>query len=472
MSPSILSGIYTDSAPDMRNSYPRNMAPVVKKSGVSDSYLKPAEGIEAWGSGVPGVGRGGMSWNGALYRVMGTSLCRIDSTGAVTVLGDVGGTAQVTMDYGFDRIAIASGGNLFYWDGAALTQVTDPDLGTVNDVRWIAGYYVTTDGTSIVVTELNDPTAVNPLKYGSAEVDPDPIKAIDELRNEMYAVGRYTIEVFDNIGGDFFPFQRIPSAHVPKGVIGTHAYCSIGSTFVFCGSGRGEAPGVYLMTPGDTQKLSTREIDRILLDYTEEQLAFAVMETITDKNRELVLLHLPDRCLVYDMVGSKLLQESVWYTLDSGILTPATYRARNFVWCYDRWCCEDPTIAAMGQLTDTVSTHYAGAIGWDFGTPMVYNEGSDAIVLELELVALPGRVPLGADPVVWTSHSFDGETWSQERPVSVGTQGERARRAAWRNCGRIRHYRMQKFRGTSDAHLPVLRLEMKAEPLSTRPGRG
>jgi hypothetical protein len=119
--------------------------------------------------------------------------------------------------------------------------------------------------------------------------------AVDELRNELYAIGRYTFEVFDNVGGDFFPFQVIQSAQVPKGAIGTHAYCSIGDTFVFLGSGRGEAPAVYKMVPGDTQKLSTREIDTILAGYTEAQLSQAVMEVRVDKNQQLVYLHLPDR---------------------------------------------------------------------------------------------------------------------------------------------------------------------------------
>ena len=467
----LLNGIYVDAAPDMRTSYPRNLVPVVKKTGIAQNYLKPADGIAAWGAGGPGIGRGGINWNGTIYRAMGTKLCSISSGGAITELGEIGGFSVATLDYGFDRLAIASAGHLFYWDGAALTQVTDPDLGVVNDLKWIAGYYATTDGTYIVVTNLADPMTVSPFKYGSAEADPDKIVALDSLRNELYAFGRYTIEVFENIGGDFFPFSRIAGALVPKGAIGTHAYCSIGNTFIFLGSGRDEAPAVYLMLPGDTQKLSTREIDRILTGYTEAELSVSVMESIVDKNQQLVLLHLPDRTLAYDTIASRLLGESIWYTLDSGTIAPAQYRGRNFVWAYDRWCCEDPTTAALGQLTDTVSTHYGAAIGWDFGTTMLYNDGNDAILLDLELVALPGRVPLGAAPQVWTSHSFDGETWSAERMIAAGEQGQRAKRLAWRNAGRIRNYRMQRFRGTSDAHLPLLRLEAKTEPLFTRAGR-
>ena len=55
------------------------------------------------------MGRGGINWNdGNLYRVMGTKFCSVAADGAVTVLGDVGGTGQVSLDYGFDRIAIVS----------------------------------------------------------------------------------------------------------------------------------------------------------------------------------------------------------------------------------------------------------------------------------------------------------------------------------------------------------------------------
>lgn len=467
----VLNGIFADSSADFRTSYPRNMIPVPKEQGISKGYLRPAPGVTQVGTG-PGVGRGGINWNGMLYRVLGTSLVRIDPLGNVTTLGDVGGGGPVTMDYSFDRLAIASGGRLYYWDGKTLTQVTDHDLGTVVHMKWISGYFMTTDGTNLIVTELNDPTSVNPLKYGSAESDPDPIMAVDELRNEAYAIGRYTIEVFQNVGGSNFPFQVIEGAQIPKGAIGTHAYCSIGNTFVFLGSGRGEAPAVYAVVPGDTQKLSTREIDRILLNYSETTLANAVVECIVDRNHQFVYIHLPDQCLVYDTMASKAIGDNVWYTLDSGIGSKSTYRARDFVWCYDQWNCDDPTSAAFGVLADDVSTHYGQVVGWEFGTQILYNSGNGAIIHELELVCLPGRVVLGADPVIWTSYSLDGETWSQEHPTKAGKQGERNKRIAWRKQGKLMNWRIQKFRGTSDAHLSVARLETALEPLFTRPRNG
>jgi hypothetical protein len=464
----IIAGIYADTgSPDFRTAYPRNMIPVPKAQGISNGYLRQADGIELGGEG-PGTDRGGIRWNSELYRVMGTKLCRISANNSVAVLGDVGGGGAVTMDYGFDRLAIASGGRLYYWNGVDLSQVTDPDLGQALSVKWIAGYFMTTDGTHIVVTDLADPASVQTLNYGSAEADPDPIWAVDMLRNEAYAFGRYTIEVFQNVGGEGFPFQRIQGAQVGKGIMGSRSYASLGDTFVFLGSGRGEAPGVYQMTPGNVQKISTREIDRVLRGYTEDQLSGVVVEATVDKGHQHVYVHLPDQCLVYDTVGSAVIGDPLWFALTSSIVGLGTYRARNMVWCYDRWNVGDPTTSLFGCLTDDKCSHFGSTVGWEFSTQVVYANGNGAIVHDLELVCLSGKAEVGAKPVVWTQYSTDGQTWSQERAVSVGKTGERLKRIAWRNQGHLRHWRIQRFRGASDARLAVARLEAQLEPLATK----
>jgi len=462
----ILNGIYSNESADFRSSYPRNMVPVPKSQGISQGYLRPGDGIVSFGTG-PGVDRGGINWNGICYRVMGSNLVSVNEGGSVNILGTVAGSEQVRFDYSFDRLAIAAGGNLYYWNGI-LTQVIDPDLGRVLDVQWIDGYFVTTDGTSLVVTELNDPTSVNPLKYGSSEADPDPIVGVRKWRGELYAFNRYTVEVFDNVGGSFFPFQRNPGAKMERGAIGPH--CVVAGFLqevAFLGGGRNESPAIWLGANGGTDKLSTREIDQILQQYSESELSKVVMETRVDKNHELLYIHLPDRTVVYDASGSKVTGEPVWFHLDSGIFTPSTYRARNLVWCYDKWLSGDPTSSALGYLNDSVSTHYGQVIGWEFGTVILYNEGLGAIFHQLELTCLPGRVPLGANPIVWTSFSVDGEGWSKEVAVSAGKQGERNKRLIWLRQGSLENMRIQKFRGTSDAFLSVARLDIQLEPLYT-----
>lgn len=462
----ILNGIYTDNGPDLRTSYPVNLMPVPKKSGISNGFLRPADGLVANGTG-PGVDRGGINWNGVCYRVMGTKLVTVASNGAVTVLGDVGGPVNtlVTMDYSFDRLAIASGGRLYYWNGA-LTQVTDPDLGVVLDVVWVDGYFMTTDGEFLVVTELADPTQVNPLKYGSSEVDPDPVVALLKLRNEIYALNRNTIEVFDNVGGDFFPFQRIDGAQIQKGVIGTFACCVYLETVAFLGSGRNEEPGIYLGANATAQKISTQEIDQVLLQFTEAQLATVKMEARNDKNHQHLYVHLPDRTIVYDAAASEALGEQVWFTLTTSTVGFSQYRARNLVWAYDKWLVGDPQSSTIGYMVDTTGEHWGQIVRWEFGTIIAYNEGNGAIFHELELVALTGRVALGKDPIISTSYSVDGQSWSQDRPIRVGTTGNTRKRLAWFQQGHMRNWRIQRFRGDTQAHLSFARLEAQIEGLA------
>lgn len=461
----LLSGIYASSSPALRTSYPVNLMPVPIKSGISNGFLRPGDGIVANGTG-PGIDRGGINWNGICYRVMGTKLVTVASDGTVTTLGDVGGptTGLVTFDYSFDRLAIVSGGRLYYWNGA-LTQVTDPDLGIVLDMVWVDGYFMTTDGTSLVVTELSDPTQVNPLKYGSSEVDPDPVVALLKLRNEVYALNRYTIEVFDNVGGEFFPFQRIDGAQVQKGAVGTFACCVFADAIAFLGSGRNEAPGIYLGVNGQSAKVSTQEIDATLLKYTDGQLSTVKLEARNDKAQQLLYIHLPDRTLVYDATASQALGEQVWFTLTTSVLGDAQYRARNLVWAYDKWLVGDPQSSNIGYLVQDVGTHWGQTVRWEFGTAIVYNEGNGAIFNRLELVSLTGSVALGTNPKISTSYSVDGKSWSQDRSISVGTTGAN-KRLAWFQQGHMRNWRIQRFQGDSDAHLSFVRLEAQIEPLA------
>lgn len=461
----VLSGTYTDQAGDFRSSYPINLIPVPKENGIANGYLRPIDGLVQDGVG-PGVDRGGINWNGAHYRVMGTSLVSIDRLGAVTTLGDVGGDGQVSFAYSFDRLAIASGGSLFYLLNGTLSQVTDADLGLVIDVMWIDGYFMTTDGVDLVVSDLNDPTSVNPLKYGSSEADPDSINGLLKIQNEVYAVNRYTIEVFDNVGGDNFPFSRIEGAMIQKGSLGTYCHCEFVDVVAFMGGGKKEAPAVYLAINATTTKISSREIDQILLLFTEAQLSKCVVEKRIDKGHQHLWIHLPDRVIVYDYAGSKVAGDALWYVMTSGLSDFSTYPARNLVWVYDRWQCADPTSSKFGHLDGSISTQYGVDARWEFGTTIVYNESTGAIFHQLELVCLTGRVAPGTNPTISTSYSIDGEKWSQEKFVKVGSIGQTGKRIVWFQQGHMRTWRIQRFRGDSQAHISIARLEAQLEPLA------
>jgi len=461
----ILSGI-TTSGTDFRSDYPLNLIPVPKVQGISQGFLRPAEGIVAVADGG-GANRGGTRWRDRHYLVMGNNFIRADADGTVTVIGTVAGSDWVSFAESFTHLAINGGGKIYLYDGMTLNQIADIDLGVSLDVAWINGYFMSTDGESLIVTDLTNPFSVSPLKYGSSEISPDPVVSLIKLRNEIYALNRFTIEVFAALSnpGLGFPFARIEGAQIMKGVIGSRACCEFMQSIAFLGGGDNEPPSLWVGGGGDAKKLSTREIDDVLRGYSDTDLALTVLEARADRNHQFLYVHLPDRTLVYDGAASVAMEQPVWFVLRSGAV-PGSYRARGMVWCYGRWNVADPFGTQIGYLTDDVGSHYGDVTRWNFTTPIIYNAGKGVQIHEIELVALTGDVAPGDDPVLSTQYSLDGQRWSQPRYIRAGKNGHLVKRLVWDRQGTFKNWRIQRFSGDSRAHVAFARLEADMETLA------
>lgn len=466
---SILSGITADAGVDIHTSFPANMIPVPSESGVSSGYLRTAEGIIQFSQpnvAVTGRGRGSIVWQGVLYWVFGNSLCSVAADGSMTVLGNVGDDGRdVSLTYSFDRLAVSSAKKLYYFKSGTLTQVTDVDLGSCLDVEWMDGYFISTDGTSIVVTQLSDPFAVDPLKYGSSEADPDPILALIKIRQELLAFNRYTIEVFDDVGGSGFPFARNQGAMIQKGSVGTHTCCVFDQVIAFMGSGHNEPCSVYLGSGGSATKIATREIEDIIATYSEDELSRSVVNYRLNRRHQNLCVHLPRHTLIYDAAATMVLQVPVWYTLHSSIDRQLPLQGIHYTYAYGKWLIDDRQQARLGELRNDVFTQYGADVGWQFDTVLIYNESKGAIVQSLELVGTPGRADLGTDPDIFLSWTKDGVTWGDPRSIKIGKQGERNRRIAYRPKVRFEDFMGLRFRGANAAIISFMRLEATLEPL-------
>jgi hypothetical protein len=459
--------VYSQKGPDFEASYPVNLVPNFQETSISAGYLRSAPGIDVFAVGA-GTDRGGYNWNGTLYRVSGTTLLSVSSTGIATVIGDVGGSSRVSFASSFDRLAIASNEQLWYYNTTALTQVTDPDLGVVLDVVWQDGYFITTDGTNIVITDLNDPTSVNPLAYGSAEADPDSILGLLSIRGELYVLGQRTIEVFYNTGvvtdAAPFPFQRQRGAQIDKGIVGTHAKCLFLDSFAFCGAARNEQPKIYVAGLGQATAISTRGIERLLAAVDDPSTI--VLEARNGDGANSLYVHLPDQTLVYDHEASQSAETPVWYRLASGIYADQAYRARNFVYAYGQWHCGDIQSFNLGVLVDDNDLQFGDKTEWKFDCQLAYSQGKGAICHDLELVGFYGRASPGSEPKIFMSWTDDGVTFSQERAARSGFSGQRSLRVAWRRNGFFRQWRAFRFRGITGTPISFSRLEANIEQLN------
>jgi hypothetical protein len=358
------------------------------------------------------------------------------------------------MNYSFDRLAVASDGRLFYWDGAALTEVTDPDLGAARDVTYLDGYFVTTDGEFVVATELLDPTQVDPQKYGSAEADPDPTTGVEVLNEELLAIGRHSIQYFRNVGGLGFPFQPVIGATVPFGCISAQAKCRVIDSIAFVGGGREEPLGVFVLGGGTAQRISTREIEDLLEGVDESLIELEARRFGEDDH---LILHTPEVSAMIKIRTSSEIGGRFWTILHSGRFRG--YRPRYAVWDGTRHVVGDLNSNALGVLSDKVATHFGDRAEWQFDAGLLFNEGRGLIVNEIELF---GQFPIGEPSTVFLSVTRDGEVWSGE--VSRNMVGLRDQRCIWRPNVRMPYQSGWRFRGTG--RVSIARCEVKAEGLA------
>lgn len=456
----LLSGITANQQAEFRTSYPLNLEPLAIDNKLSRGQLRATAGAVTVATG-PGIDRGGIFWNGVQYRVMGTKLVSVAQDGTITEIGDVGGEGPAGLDYGFDRLRIRSSETLWYYDGMSLDQVTDPDLGACVDMLWFAGYTVSTDGISVLVTELADPFAVNPLKYGSAEADPDPVTGLMLVKasNEVHFIGRNTIQPARNIGGNGFPLQAIPTAVIPYGCVSATAKTYFSTSYAFVGSARNEGLRVFIAGQADAQPISTPEVEDALAAVSDPTTI--VMETRAWLGEQRLLLHLPGETWIFMAEASQKFQIPIWYRAQSG--AGESYRLRNATLAYGKTWVGDRDSAKLGYLSEDVSSHFGDAAQWQFDVGLV--DGPN-ILHSVELKGLPGRGPVGEEPIFFMSWSKDGETFSQERRIDAGKAGNRRRRIIWRPHIRFPNYIGLRFRGFNNFMPGFARCDAEIEPLN------
>ncbi|WP_104656532.1 packaged DNA stabilization protein [Ralstonia insidiosa] len=478
------SGSYTDVGAEFRTSYPRNLVPVIKNTGISKMFLRSAEGLTRFDVTPPtmtGHDRGAIVWQGTCYRVIGTNFVSVSAIGTVKVLGqlpDDGNPVVMVHGYTNQGIGIISAKTLWFYTSQTVTtgvtlpapklqQCNDSNVGQPIDLLWFAGYFALVDGVNCYVTQLANQFTFNTQLFGNDSNSSDPLNALLKFRNELYMCNRYTIAVFDNTGGTGFPFTEVPGATIQKGVIGPYARTTTSQGFAFVGGSEDEAPSVWLSVGlGVATKIATREIEIMLAQYPEQQLYQGVtLEYRAEKDQQLIYLHLPDYTAVYDVAGSQAAQQAIWYLLDSSTDGNGAWRAWHPVYCYGKFLVGDKYDQRMAFIDGTTAAQYGVNARWQFDTLFAFNQAKGFVVTAMELIGTFGHAALGEKDTMSMQYTNDGRMWSTPRYISMGAQGNTRQRAQWRPKHFFRNFRGYRFAGFNAAPVSFASLQAEGEPM-------
>ncbi len=239
----IFGGFYENSSIPLSHQNLINWIPqIAEGEALSQNGLIQPQALVHFGTTGDNSNRGAIVMGGIPYVVNGTTLYSFDSAGAYTILGFIAGTGSVSMASNGIKLAIVvPGGSAYQFDSSTsiVTEVTDPDYIISDTVVFKDGFYVYTASAGDVFfnSALNDPLTFDALDFGTAEINPDRIIAAHVNHNELFILGEETIEVFQNIGGAGFPFQRIPGANIQKGCYAKFSIVEFDNKFIFVGGG-------------------------------------------------------------------------------------------------------------------------------------------------------------------------------------------------------------------------------------------
>ena len=441
---------------DYRDALPVNMYAVEKTILGANGYMLCYPGLTSFATGL-GIDRGSI-YNERLedhYRVSGTDFISVSSVGAVVDLGNITGTLQAAMPYSFLTQAIIADGKMWlYTVLGGLVETIDADLGDPIDGVWIDGYYFLTDGEYIYHTDLTDESAIDPLKFATAEFMPDKSLGVGKTQdNKAVVFGRYSIEYFSNTANANFAFTRLVTRAQNIGIVATHAKCQYVEKWFITGGPKQDAVGVYMLTSGSYTKISTREIDKVLAGYTEPELADMRMEVRTENDITFVLVHLPDYTLCFNAnTGTSLGKTAAWSILKTDVVGNNTYRAingvldaRNSTWLYG-----DKRSTYIGKLDNTVFTHYDAMVEWILYSPFLGLEGFSIDQIEVETI--PGHTTT-FDGTVAISLTYDGFTYGTEAWIDYGDPLEYDKRFIVRRLGYVNDWVGIKLRGATKSRM-------------------
>ena len=403
---------------DYRDALPVNLTAVAKPIRGSAGYLQSHQGLVQHATGS-GIDRGGI-WNERLnthFRVSGNDFISVAADGVVQVLGTISGTDRATVSaYSFNTQSIIADGKWWLYDGSTLTQQLDSDLGTPIDQTWVDSYYFFTDGEFLYHTDITDETSISPLKFATSEFSPDPTLAVDRTSdNQVIVFNRYSTEYFINRATANFAFQRVSNKAIKAGIVGTHCETELEGSFFILGGGKEESPSVHIISSGTYQSIASREVDKLIGQYSEVELSVAVLETRVIDRDKFIVVRLPNETLLCNLTIMKSLGvDSAWTIVKSGIVDETKWRGVNGVFDprVPAWIYGDNQDSRIGKLDDSIAGQYGEEVEMLFYTPFLDIER--ASVTEFEIDTIPGIQLASKDVRAAFSTTTNGLTYGRE----------------------------------------------------------
>jgi hypothetical protein len=485
----ICSGLYQSSSLPFDAQNCINWIPILPEAqdaALNDHALLSAQGVSLFCDlEIPFPTRGSDQMSNIAYFVTGNYLWKINADGTSENLGYISGDGMVSMDNnGQYLVIVVPNDKAYYYNNVdntlnMITVENNEGFRQANTVVFKDGYFIYTEslGDVFFISALNQPWVIDPLDF-AAGLQPDKIVSAYINHNELYILGQDTIQIFQNVGGESFPFQKIQGALIQKGVRSIFGTVYFDNTFLFIGGGVNEKTAIWKVVGSSAaQKVSSDAIDYQLQLYTPEELASCFTMSYSDSGHFCAAFTVlssrfekPSLTIVFDATASALSGgKLVWHQRQSNISlrSPPCWRINNVIECYGKILCGDNIDGRIGELDPNVYTEYGDVI-FRQKTSMPYaNDGKYQFFGDVEITPETGVGDATGDytnPQLSLSYSNDGgRNFISQSSRSLGEIGKYNQRCIWRRQGALSRTRMMRITCAEKVKCDILKAEAWTE---------
>ena len=399
-------------------------APINSKTPIK---LLGAPGIAEYVEVGDGPVRGMARWDGMLFVVSGMSLYQVSAGGGRTLIGAVLGQGDVLMvPTRVDLVMVTSTGVTYRYDGAALSQITDPDLPDIADADFTDGYLltITKDSDQFNASELNDSTDWDALQFASAESAPDKLVGIIVDHRQIILAGEDTVEIWWNAGTAGFPFERIPNGALEVG-------CSAGRSLAKADNGvfwLDDERIVRRLAGLTPQRVSTHGVEEAIGGYDTVSDAVGFVYTIEGHINYVLTFPTQGATWVFDITTGEWHERESYQRTDWRVAHHARIGGVEYV--------AERDSNRVGILTASANTEWGDPLVmlWTYKT--IFGDGRRIKHRRFELTGRTGYVQGGDAPTVTLEKSDDGGlTWQRLPTRSFGGTGQTMARQRWFRLG-------------------------------------
>jgi Phage stabilisation protein len=425
-----------------------NLFPIASESGSSKSVsaLRITAGIEEFAQVGGGPIRGCIEADGRSFWVSGGDFYEVDGDGVATLWGSLlTATSRCTLNYNGTQIMVIDGtyGYIFTLDTNVFEQILDADFpfpaayGTFQD-----NYFIVTKGgtAQFYISAIGDGLSWDVLDFTSVESAPDDLVCCISDGTNLWALGRTTVEVFQNTGAAAFPFERIPGAVIQSGCAAPFSAIIFDNALTWLGQDDRGGAIVWRANGYQATRISTQAIERKIATSSNPVESYAY--TYYEQGHSFYCLQVKgvNSTLCCDAATGNMWHEKSYRNKVTN--QDEQHRATCHVYFNNQNLVGDRELGIVyNQSLDIYSDNGDEIIRVRI-SPHIQDEKMIIRFSVFELDIEAGRAlqaGQGSDPMMMMKYSDDGGfTWSNERWVSIGRVGKYIQRARWTRCGSAR----------------------------------